>query len=404
MEMNQAEPRPLRILLGSGFFESELPSFREYSYSKELAALGHQVTLMCGDQSYVWQRSRVRLPATNPTSNDAAFAAATGVTVLRRRIFFRYSDFVLYLPVIREIRRADVVHVIEFRTGITVIIALLARMFGKPVVYDHEQRGDRTEKWYSRVDSLFRRVLIFVGSLTVSGVRHTVLANREHFRSCTPREVEAFFAPLGVDPERFYYDDVARQALRTELGFAPTDRVAVMSGKLHKLKRVVDVAKACRRAGVRLILVGTITPDVADELALLPPDTFSVVKQATPERLRDLYNAADYTIFTTFSVSYWEAYATGCHLVLPDSAFTQLVFAGDPNVTLFGSPQMFRVSDEEYREGVDIADMLHDALATRTLPQRQSRMRFSAKTQCRELANLYARLISAKGKKASYPA
>jgi glycosyltransferase involved in cell wall biosynthesis len=392
----------MRILLGSGFFESELPSFREYSYSKELAALGHHVTLMCGDQSYLWQGSRVRLPATNPIANDAEFAAVTGVKVLRRRIFFRYSDFVLYLPVIREIRRADVVHVIEFRTGITVVIALLARMFGKPVVYDHEQRGDRTEKWYSRVDSLFRRALIFVGSLTVSGVRHTVLANREHFRSCTPRDVDAIFAPLGVDPERFFYDDVTRQAVRADLGFALTDRVAVMSGKLHKLKHVVDVAKACQRAGVRLILVGTIAPDVADELALLPPGTSTILPQARPERLRDLYNAVDYAIFTTFSVSYWEAYATGCHLILPDSAFTQLVFQGDPNVTAFGSPQMFRVSDEEYREGVDITDPLHDALRARTLPPRQSRMRFSAKVQCRELANLYARLISAKAKKASY--
>lgn len=386
----------MRVLLGSGFFESELPSFREYSYCKELALLGHDVTLLCGDQSYIWSGSRAGLPPTNPTANDREFAARTGVSVLRRRVFFRVSDFVLYWPVIAEIRRADVVHVIEFRQGVTVLIALLARLFGKPVVYDHEQRGDRTARWYSRVDSLFRRVLIFIGSLSVSCVRHTVLANREHFHSCTPRRVEAIFAPLGVDPERFYYDAAAREAVRAELGFASADRVAVMSGKLHKLKRVIDVAKACQRANVRLMLVGTLAPDVAAELAKLPQGTVTILGQAKPERLRDVYNAADLAIFTTFSVSYWEAYATGVHLVLPATAFTQLVFAEDPHVTLFGTADMFRVSDEEYREGVDITDAVNAALCARVSGDRQSRMRFSAQVQCRELANLYARLLAGK--------
>lgn len=386
----------MRVLLGSGFFESELPSFREYSYCKELALLGHDVTLLCGDQSYVWSGSRAGLPPTNPTANDREFAARTGVSVLRRRVFFRVSDFVLYWPAIAAIRRADVVHVIEFRQGVTVLIALLARLFGKPVVYDHEQRGDRTARWYSRVDSLFRRALIFIGSLSVSCVRHTVLANREHFHSCTPRRVEAIFAPLGVDPERFYYDAAAREAVRAELGFAPADCVAVMSGKLHKLKRVVDVAKACQRANVRLMLVGTISPDVAAEVAKLPQGTVTTLGQAKPERLRDIYNAADLAIFTTFSVSYWEAYATGVHLILPATAFTQLVFAEDPHVTLFGTADMFRVSDEEYREGVDITDAVHAALRVRVSGDRQSRMRFSAQVQCRELANLYARLLAGK--------
>ena len=386
----------MRVLLGSGFFESELPSFREYSYSKELAQLGHEVTLMCGDQSYVWGRSRVRLPASNPSRNDQEFAAATGVSVLRRHIFFRVSDFVLYWPVLAEIRRADVVHVIEFRQGITVLIALLARLFGKPVVYDHEQRGDRTEKWYSRVDSVFRRMLIFIGSLTVSCVRHTVLANREHFLSCTPRKVPTMFAPLGVDPQRFFHDEQARTRVRAELGLQPQERVAVMSGKLHRLKHVSDVARACERAGVRLVLVGTIAPEVAEELQAIRAGTLIVLNQATPDRLREIYNAADLAIFTTFSVSYWEAYATGVHLVLPATAFTERVFAKDANVSTFGRADMFRVADEEYREGVDIADYVHGALQAPPPGARQSRMRFSAADQCVELAKVYASLVSSK--------
>ena len=386
----------MRVLLGSGFFESELPSFREYCYSKELALLGHQVTLMCGDQSYVWSRSRVGLPVTHPCRNDREFAASTGVSVLRRRVFLRVSDLVLYWPSIAAIRGADVVHVIEFRQGVTVLIALLARLFGKPVVYDHEQRGDRTEKWYSRVDSVLRRILIFIGSLTVSCVRHTVLANREHFLSCTPRRVATIFAPLGVDPQRFYYDANVRERVRSELGVRPGERVAVMSGKLHRHKHVTDVARACQRAGVRLLLVGTIAPDVAEELKALRGDCVMTLPQATPDRLRDIYNAADLAIFTTFTVSYWEAHATGIHLILPATAFTERVFAKDANVSTFGNADMFHIADEQYRKGIDISDAVYEKLQAPLPGARQSRMRFSSADQCAELAQLYASLVSAR--------
>ena len=157
-------------------------------------------------------------------------------------------------------------HVIEFRQGITAVVALLARALGKPVVYDHEQRGDRTARWYSRVDSWLRRLLILAGSFTVDCVRHTVTANRDHFRSCTPRPVEMMWAPLGADPRRFYFDAAEREAERREIGVGPKERVAIMTGKLHATKHVTDVVRACRAAGVRLVLVGTIPAEVRAEL------------------------------------------------------------------------------------------------------------------------------------------
>lgn len=386
----------MKVLLASGFFESELPSFREYSYSKELASMGHDVTLMCGDRSYVWSRSRVRLPQTQPSRNDRQFADETGVKVLRRKVFFRISDFVLYWPVIEEIRRADVVHVIEFRQGITLLIAVIARLFGKPVVYDHEQRGDRTGRWYSRVDSLFRRMLIFCGSFLVDCMRHTVLANRDHFRSCTPRRVREMFAPLGVDPQRFYFDADERARTRAELQVERGERLAIMSGKLHASKRVAEVVVACRRAGVRLLLVGTMTPEVADAIAAMPKGNEILLPQAPADRLRALYNAADIAIFTTFSVSYWEAHATGLHLIVPQSEFTQTVFADDPSVTRFGEPAMFVVPDEEYVSTYDVASVVHRALSSAREAERTSRVTFSARDQCQRLASLYGELVAAR--------
>jgi len=387
-------PDRIRVLLASGFFESELISFREYAYSKELAALGHDVTLMCGDQSCIWWLSRVKLPVTNPTRYDEQFARATGVKVHRRHVFFRISDFVLYLPSWRDIRQADVVHVIEFRQGVTVLIALMARLLGKPIVYDHEQRGDRSAHWYNRIDSLFRRMLIFTGALTVDRTRHTVLANRDHFQSCTWRSVPMMFAPLGVDTQRFYYDPQERERTRAELGIDAGARVAVMSGKLHRHKRVQDVVTACRRAGVRLILVGTVAEDLRRDLDGMAAGTEIVLPQAEPARLRAIYNAADYAIFTTFSVSYWEAHATGVHLIVPATAFTDLIFGARPEATRFGEPSMFKVSDEQYRTDVTVDEAIEGALR-RPLPSepRCSREDFSARITGRRLAELYRELL-----------
>jgi glycosyltransferase involved in cell wall biosynthesis len=388
-----AEHVPIKVLLASGFFESQLVSFREYAYSAELRAQGHEVTLMCGDQSYIWSRSRVGLPVTQPLQHDADFVARTGTRLLRRHVLFRVSDFVLYLPDLAAIRDADVVHVIEFRQGVTLAVALLAWAYGKPIVYDHEQRGDRSARWYSRLDSVFRRTLIGVGARVVDCVRHTVLANREHFASCTARNVRSMFAPLGADLTRFHHDETERRRVRIELQLPSDARVAVMSGKLHAEKRVVDVVKACAAAGVHVILVGTLAPDVEREL-LRTGVTFRATGEVSSDRLRALYNAADIAIFTTFSVSYWEAYATGIQLLVPATRFTELIFENKPGVTRFGSPSMFAVEDEQYRPGLEISEVLTEALLRVPPPgARRSRHDFSRQETGRRLAALYRELL-----------
>ncbi len=389
----------MRILVASGFFESQLPSYREYSYCQQLAAAGHDVTLMCGDRSHIWTGSRVKLKPTEPTANDAEFVAETGVRLFRRHVFFRYSDFVLYRPLLSEIRRADVVHIIEFRTGVTVLIAALAKLLRKPVIYDHEQRGDRLATWYSRADSFWRRQLIRVGSLFVDAVRHTVLANREHFMANSlRRQVDTMFAPLGVDPKRFFFDPLGRSGWRERHGIADDRPFAVMTGKMSIYKRVPEVVMACRKAGYRLALVGTIAQDVGAALAQLPPGDELYIDQVPAAELRAVYSAADVAIFTTFTLSYWEAHATGARLLIPDSPFSRLVFDADAEVRRYGVPDMFSVPDEEYRPQIHIDEMLAEgliALRARLADpawRRTSQLRFSAQRQVAALIDLYERV------------
>jgi glycosyltransferase involved in cell wall biosynthesis len=385
----------MKILICSSFFESQLPTWREYSYSANLSEQGHDVTLLCGDQSQIWKYSRVKLPVTKPDLYDGEFTEKTGVNLLRRRVFFRVSDFVLFIPSIRAIRRADIVHCIEFRQGSTMIVAMLAWLMGKPVVYDHEQRGDRDARWYSRVDAVFRRMLIAMGSITVRAVRHTVLANRDHWRKNTMKKgVREMFAPLGADPNIFYMDCRERADARAEYGLEDGQKVAIVSGKLHAQKRIPSVVQACREVGMRLILVGSMPEDVRREINLLGPGDEIIINNVDTDRLRRLYNAADIVIFTTFTLSYWEAMATGLFLVAPRTSFTELAIEAQPNVALFGNEGMFSISDEQYRVDVDIGPPLIETLKSITLTDRKENLVFSAPAQARALSALYHEVLA----------
>ncbi len=386
----------MKVLICSGFFESHLPSYREYSYSSHLAKLGHEVTLMCGDQSQIWAHSRIKLDAPDPTLHDQDFVRETGVRLMRRRVFFRVSDFVLFIPKLQPIREADVLHVIEFRQGITLWVALLGRLMGKPIVYDHEQRGDRTAKWYSRVDSLFRRVLIAIGSLTVDCMRHTVLANRDHFRACALRRTREVFAPLGADPSRFFFDETERTETRSRFGIGSDETVMIVSGKLHILKKIPEVIRASRAAEMRLIVVGSFDSTVRRFIAdnSLPGDI--ILESVDASELRKLYNAADICVFTTFTLSYWEALATGLFLVVPRTAFTELALGGEAGVEFFGNQEMFLVPDEQYVEGVCIEPYLIPALKAARGGRRHVNLKYSAPQQVIKLEQIYEDVIRVK--------
>ena len=385
---------PTRVLICSGFFESSLPSYREYAYSSELVRLGYDVTLMCGDRSQIWARSRVKLTPTNPMSQDQEFVRSTGVQLLRRHVFMRYSDFVLYRPQLKAIRDADIVHIIEFRQGVTVLVAILAKMFGKPVVYDHEQRGDRTEKWYSRVDSILRRVLIAVGSTTVERVRHTVLANLKHFRANSLRSTESTFAPLGADPTKFYFDAQERADGRRRLGIGGDERCAIVSGKIHHFKRIPDVVRACQAAGWRLLIVGDVAADVAGELRSCAGETTTILPPVDAAGLRALYAVADLAIFTTFTLSYWEALATGAKLLVPRTEFTKFALDNDPTISFYGEPALFSIPDEQYREDAQIEPLLTAALRTIAPGDHAPNLRFSSPNQVAALAESYEEILS----------
>ena len=262
-----------RVLLVSAFFETEMPSLRETQYVRALCEGGYDVTILTTTESHVWSHSRSRAPVTRPDARDEAIARRFGVRILRRRPWLRISDFFLAPVPLREVRRADVVHAIEFRQGFTVVAAALARLLGKRVVYEHEQQGEPAFSLLRRLNAAVRRGWIALGSLTPHVVRHTTHASRAHYEQLRLRAVPYELAPLGADEETFRFDPAGRERGRRELGVSDDRRVLLTTGKIDTRKRPLDVARACRETGWTLAVVGHLAPGLEDAVrSILGPD------------------------------------------------------------------------------------------------------------------------------------
>lgn len=357
----------LNILLVSAFFESEMTSLREFQYSRALAEAGANVNLYTSNQSNVWKHNRAKILPTNPLRNDPEFVNRFQVKLQRIEPILRISDFFILPIPFRLIKESDIIHIIEFRQGFTVIIAIIAKLLNKTVIYDHEQRGDRFYTPLHYIDSLFRRVLIAIGSLFVDHVRHTVIQNRDFYLNNALTSRPMYLSPLGADEEQFFYSDTIRQKTRNELGISENRKLVVFAGKITSAKRPLDVIKASIESDWTILLIGRIDVHIQSEISSLAQDNIIALPWVPSSQLNSYYNAADCVVFTAFSVSYWEAALTGLKVLVPASRFAQHYLGNDHSFILFGNSNMFLIEDEEINPNYPLYDEIRTILLDPTL-------------------------------------
>lgn len=352
----------MKITLVCGFFESTLQSFRENQFAKRLPKAGHRVKVITSTESSVWRYNRAGVAQTEPAALDNEYHLIEGLSLERRKPYARAGDLVLFPLRTDDFLDADVVHVLDFRQGITALAARQAARLGKPVMYDHEQRGDRAGSPIHHIDNALRRAFIRLGAPHVGAVRHTVQANRAFFERVSGLKSPPPFhlSSLGVDEAIFQYDDALRAVTRRELGLQETEFTWLMSGKIDMDKRPNEVAAAVQRVSGTLLVAGKLSERAHASLA-----EFSCVRILGPmsqARLNALYNAVDACIFTTFTLSYWEALAARARIVVPRTSFSEPILAHRSGVHLFGSADMFEVEEERYRPAAPLADYLEPVL------------------------------------------
>ncbi|RKG42757.1 MULTISPECIES: glycosyltransferase family protein [Acinetobacter] len=385
------------ILICSGFTETELYSFRENVYPNLITKNKNwNVTIYTSNQSWIWKYNRAKKKQTIPYRFDDVIQQNKQVKIIRKKPIIRLSDFLIMPIPFKLIRNSDLVHIIEFRQGLGVFIALFAKLMGKPVIYDHEQRGDRHYTILHSLDSLMRRFFIRMGSLFVDHVRHTVIENKKHFlKNSFRKKISMSLAPLGADPNKFFYYQKIRDEKRKIWGISETDILVVISGKIDKAKRTMEAISALLDNGIKVKVVGSYSIDIEYEMNSLMKRGVSFLPQASADELNQIYNAADAVLFTTFSVSYWEALATGAKIIIPKTEFSDLYISENLKIT-FGNEEMFSVVEEQYKESADVYNAVKSATKNiselRSL-ERKAETKYTWENTRKQLIEDYSRFI-----------
>jgi hypothetical protein len=387
----------LKILICSGFTETELISFRENQYPRIISSYGHDVVVSTSNRSYIWKYNRSKSKQTEPAKNDVKFMSEYGYEIKRKNPFIRIGDFVIMSIPLIDIIKADVVHVIEFRQGYSVMVAMVAKILGKRVVYDHEQRGDRHYSILHTVDSAFRRILIGIGSLFVDYVRHTVYVNGEHYLKNAWKKPKCIkLSPLAADERVFFFDPEIRKLGRLKYRLIDGEKVYILSGKLGESKKTNQVLQLLCSSGSRVIVAGTVD-DETSKFIKKNSDLILYVGSVDASELNILFNVADVAIFTTFSVSYWEALSAGLNIIVPRSRFSEAILVGE-NCILFGSEDMFSVVEEQYISNYDLTGDVKAALntANKIIGNRKTDGKYTWSEVGKSLVDCYVSLASKK--------
>lgn len=280
---------------------------------RALLQTGHSVVLVTSDGT-----GRGENPEYGPMVRIIRVPAWHG---LERRFGLPYPIFSLrLLPVmLREVRRADVVHVHGFLFLGSVVALVLAKIFSRPgLLTDHggiQRFSSRFQTWLARVgaETLGRLTTLLATRAVVYNAR--ICATLAQFRRRD--DVQFLFNP--VDPSRFYPPtDAERMAARSALGWDAKPRVLFV-GRLIAAKGV-PLVLAAADSDWETVVCG---PGDTAILGRFPRPGVEYLPARPQSELVVLYHAADVLVLPAevregFPLVVQEALSCGMPVVLGD--------------------------------------------------------------------------------------
>jgi D-inositol-3-phosphate glycosyltransferase len=320
----------LRILLTSHYGLPHLGGIETVidALARQLSERGHEVTHVASAA-----RRADEAPAVSAEAPPYRVLRVPALNVLEERLDVPYPLFSPRLvPLLRrEARGADVVHAHGFLYMPTPLALGFARGAAR-VLTEHVG----TVGWSRPSLGLAERAAVAtLGRASARLADGLVALNgnvQAELRRLAPgRPVERI--PNGVDTERYRPGDAGeRERLRAGLGWDERPR-ALFVGRLVEKKGVGLAIGAAARAGVELVLAGPGRPP-----SPLPGGVEALGAQ-TPERVRELYRAADVFLLPSrgegFPVTAQEALASGLPVVLcDDPSYSDYTYGAGPAARL----------------------------------------------------------------------
>lgn len=309
------------------FFHPEM-GYQENHLSRLQANAGHTVWVLTSDRLTPWPNESL----TRVRDGDAVLASL-GVNVCRLPARFEYSHRVWLRDLGTRLLEIspDYIHVHSFASINAFRVArLMPRLACTLVVDDHMLYVASRNRFRAIWRPLFKLLL----TRTVCGAASAIVPVTDE----TARYlVEVYGVPkdkltvilLAASTDDFFPSREKRQAKRSAMGLADTDKLFLYTGKMEPIKNPIVALYAARRLrdmgySFRFAFVGRADPTYLANMRKYVSENqleeLVTFYDAVPTcELADYFNAADVAVWpTNCTMSSLEAMACGCPVILAD--------------------------------------------------------------------------------------
>lgn len=309
----------MKIVHCLGFFDPRF-FFREKYYTSELAKIpGNEVHILTSTYGIPQAKMKIEYPAGTEVINN--------VTVHRVIPRAKWKDMVfLQLNSIMQLIKPDIVHLYDGRQVLPYFVAKYCVKNNIPYIYEHEQRysGERfVGKLRSRLVVLPMITKIVKSAAQVRAVTPGAI---DFISDRIPRTTPVNVATLAYDQEVSFFSQQIRNQIRSQYHLSDQTLVIGCTGRFDTVKKIDVVIKAflnCKRNDLVLFLVGTgqesylsylkslyLTHSKKDKIIFFE----GLLNQS---KLNEVFNGLDYAIWTKPTISFFEAIAAGCQIIIP---------------------------------------------------------------------------------------
>jgi len=325
----------MKIAYCIGFYDKDF-NYREKIYAEYFSQIKEtQVYILTSNLPY---------PSLNKTNKEigAGTAKEGNITVIRRRPLLKLRDIIFFKfkKIITQIK-PDIVHVFDSRQFVTYKIAQFAYNKNIPVIYDHEQRtegstlrGEIRSKLCN--DKWTRKTMRCCSAINVA----TPGAKAYLMKLDSKSENKISIMPLCYDKRSFYYDKFLYKSFRGKYGIQNEKIIIGTSGKFSKNKRlevIIEAFNETNRNDCLLFIVGEIEQEYLQKLRTQLSKNKRIIFSSrlfNTIELNEFFNGIDYGIWTSPTISFFEAIGTGLQIIIPFGSATKHLHSN--NVTFYG--------------------------------------------------------------------
>ncbi|WP_455392798.1 glycosyltransferase family 4 protein [[Eubacterium] cellulosolvens] len=401
----------MKIAQVTSYFQPEF-GYDEYYVSRNLARLGHDVSVVTSDKIYPFKNVEKLLAEIG--SEHTTRKRSRGIQKMDGFTVYRLpsvAELFLDLNLVMNIRSAlkkikpELVHLHEPILGGSAMAAGHKDLGYKLVVDQHSYATT-----FEETETLKNRFVHYQYILLRKRFANYAFKRADAIVAVTERTkkflVEFFSVPeekievvsLGVDEKLFSFNPEARERIRNELKVAEDTPLIITAGRFDRAKKLDQLIRAFaglrQQQKARLVVIGTGDDEIERELhqlvkKLMLGKSVTFIKFVKKSLLSSYYSAADIGFWNKASITIIEAMGCKLPVVLPDQG-TIKNYVENKNGLLFPEDDVDSLQEQLLELAVNVNR--REQMGKRALELVEKR--FSYKVTTKKLLGIYQRCLN----------